>query len=161
LESLLRTKYFKDISPEQVYKIKNFIHLADNKKIPIKEKFEFSIDNVKRPFEIQFIPNPEISCYLIFRELEGIRSRLEGTELQLLEQGIISNDLMRILKYVFQRNTEGFKPTYGEICDYMEITSRTGRKKLRALIENDYLNEIKNGRTKNLTITEKGKMSLP
>jgi hypothetical protein len=58
---------------------------------------------------------------LIFRELEGIRSRLEGTELQLLEQGIISNDLMRILKYVFQRNTEGFKPTYGEICDYIGL----------------------------------------
>jgi predicted transcriptional regulator len=153
-------KYFPSITDEQMGEIYNYMALADKKRLPITEKFEFLLSNVKIPFEVRFIPFHEISSLLEFKELDGLRSRLDGTEIQLLEQGYLSNALMEILKYVFQKNKEGHKPTYTEVCKKLNFSKHTCQKKIRALIRYQYLTEIKTGRAKNLIITERGKMTF-
>jgi hypothetical protein len=152
LESLLKAKFFKDISQEQIYEMEKHIYLANDKRIPIKEKFEFSMNKILRPFNVLVIPFHEVSSLLIFREIDGIRSRLEGTEIQLLAEGILSNNLRRILKYIKQQNEEGHNPTYREIQNALNFSRPTCRKKIRMLILYRYLNEVKIGRMKNLMI---------
>jgi hypothetical protein len=157
LETLFISEYSNYISKDHFCEIERYHQLSKNKNTPFEKNLNLSMDNQLRLFELQILPNIDVSTVLILKE---IQSKLDGKEIELLKEGHLSNDYKRILIYVNLQNKKGYNPTHGELCDYMGFTSRTFRNKKNALIQYNYLIEEKIGRTKNLIITEKGKKSI-
>ena len=160
LEPLLSKKYFDGLLSTKIDELEKNIELAKNKKIQITSQFEIPIEDGVKRFETLVIPEIRNSCQLMIKKIDEIRSIKEGTERQLLAEGHVSNINKKILIYIQQQNIICRNPTYGEISKYMELTSRSIRKRLRSLIEYGYLIDIKTGRMKNLMITERGKNAL-
>ncbi|MFO7967646.1 MAG: PAS domain S-box protein [Archaeoglobaceae archaeon] len=87
------------------------------------------------------------------RQLALIRKETHGIEPRSTEK--VPDDLLNILKYVYSQNRLGVKPCYTEICSELNMSKPTIRKKLRSLVNEDYLSEDYDGRHKRVEITEK------
>ncbi|MFW9902745.1 MAG: PAS domain S-box protein [Candidatus Thorarchaeota archaeon] len=68
----------------------------------------------------------------------------------------VPDDLLKVLRIVYQQNDFGTKPSYTEIGNELEISKPTIRKRVRELMATGYLNEQKSGNRKILELTEKG-----
>jgi predicted transcriptional regulator len=84
----------------------------------------------------------------------------ETHELKLKEYESLSYDLKEILKFIYQENRIGKKPTHTEVINKFNITRATLKKKLVQLENKGLILDIKRGKHKILEITEKGKIFI-
>ncbi|MEE9593834.1 MAG: PAS domain S-box protein [Candidatus Hydrothermarchaeales archaeon] len=93
-------------------------------------------------------------------------STLSKRELRLLEKETseiepmhreIPKDLHEVLRFVYNRNLVGVKPTYTDVRLKMGVSKPTVRKKIRQLSSIGYILETKKGMYKVVELTDKGK----
>ena len=70
----------------------------------------------------------------------------------------LPEELIDILKVVYEQSTRGINPSYTKVGKIMGLSKPTTRKRVRILTNYGYLEESKKGRTKTLDLTEKGRI---
>ncbi len=84
---------------------------------------------------------------LLEKETSTIRSRQQAVKL--------SDDLLEILRLIYNRNQLGLKPSYTEICLDVGISKPTCRKKINQLKNLGFIMSLKSGRKKVVEVTDK------
>jgi len=64
--------------------------------------------------------------------------------------------VFEVMRFVYQQNREGIKPSYSEIGEVLEISKPTVRKRIRHVINRAYAREFARGSYKTLELTEMG-----
>jgi PAS domain S-box-containing protein len=81
----------------------------------------------------------------------------ETTEIEPLFKPKLPDDLISVLKFIYEENTAGIKPSYSQVEHELRVCKPTMRKRIRKLISGGYLIDNKNGRRKVVELTERGK----
>ncbi len=113
------------------------------------------IQNLK---EIAYLQNKIILISLdpyTLKQTELREMEKETKEVEPKNKIILDEKLHELLKYIFDKNVNGEKPSYTEIGQYINSSKPTTRNKIRQLIKKGYLSENTKGRKKILEITEK------
>jgi DNA-binding MarR family transcriptional regulator len=92
----------------------------------------------------------------VFKERELRLLEKETKEVEPIHRGMLSEDLLEILRFIYRQNAVGIKPSYGDIKKEMGISKPTVKKRIRHLVVTGYLKDIEKGRTKIVETTEKG-----
>jgi PAS domain S-box-containing protein len=95
------------------------------------------------------------SSTLTERELRILEKETKPIKPKFLTK--ISEELLEILRLVFQQNNLGNKPTYSFIGDELRISRPTARKRLKQLVATGYLIEHTKGKSKVLEISTQGR----
>jgi len=74
-----------------------------------------------------------------------------------LDKRKIPEELYKILKFIYQENSMGVKPSYINIGHELKISRPTVRKRIRSIISARYAIEIIKGKNKVLELTEMGR----
>jgi len=61
-----------------------------------------------------------------------------------------------VMRFTYQQNREGIKPSYSEIGEALGISKPTVRKRVRHIISRAYAREFARGSYKTLELTEMG-----
>ena len=69
----------------------------------------------------------------------------------------IPEDILEILRFVYNKNHSGIKPAYSDIGAEFTISRPTTRKRIKTLVATGYLAEYRFGIRKVLEVTEKGR----
>jgi PAS domain S-box-containing protein len=72
----------------------------------------------------------------------------------------IAPELHELLRFVYQKNRTGEKPSIKDTMDELGLSRNTVKKRMRRLKDKGYLRVVKYGRTKLLEITEEGRSIL-
>ena len=86
---------------------------------------------------------------LLEKESEEIVTRPEKNKLP--------DEQFKILRYIYEDNIVGVKPTFTQIGQELKISKPTVRKRIRFLISMGYVIEIVKGRNKVVELTEMGR----
>ncbi len=81
-------------------------------------------------------------------------------ETQILEQTNkkrLTKDQQKIIDFVHKQNILGIYPKYKDLEKELKISKPTLRSKIKYLVENDYIIEHKEGRSKNIEVTDKSR----
>ncbi len=70
----------------------------------------------------------------------------------------LPEELVNVLRIVYELSIKGMKPSYTRIGREMGASKPTMRRRIRTLINYGYLEESKKGRTKIVDLTEKGRL---
>ncbi|MHA2290297.1 MAG: PAS domain S-box protein, partial [Promethearchaeota archaeon] len=70
----------------------------------------------------------------------------------------ISEEFLQILKYIFQQNGIGVKPSYSDVGEKLDISRPTARKRIKNLVSRGYLVEHQTGKSKFLELSGKGEL---
>jgi PAS domain S-box-containing protein len=70
----------------------------------------------------------------------------------------IAEEFLEILRFVYQQNNLGLKPSYSGIGEGLQISRPTVRKRVKQLVMTGYLLEQKKGKSKIVEISGKGRM---
>jgi len=92
-------------------------------------------------------------------ELRGFEK--DALEIQTRTSTGLPGDMMETLKYVYQQNVVGVKPTMTGLCTDLRLSRPTARKRIRMLVRTGHLLLSARGRTKVLELTEKGRRAFP
>ena len=68
----------------------------------------------------------------------------------------LPEDLMEILRFIYEHNALGSKPNYTDIRQELSISKPTVGKRIKILINTGYVTENPRGRSKVLELTYKG-----
>ncbi|MFW6185896.1 MAG: PAS domain S-box protein [Halobacteriota archaeon] len=79
----------------------------------------------------------------------------ETSEIEPRDIDKMPEDLLSILKFVYSQNKIGVKPSFTDICDHLNVSKPTVRKKVKTLVNRDYLTESVEGTYKRVEITDK------
>jgi DNA-binding MarR family transcriptional regulator len=69
----------------------------------------------------------------------------------------LPEELIDVLKVVYQHNLKGVNPSYTKVGQEIGVSKPTARRRIRTLVGYGYLEESKRGRTKTVELTEKGR----
>lgn len=123
-----------------------------------RDGFEQTLSFVYDLREIAYLNDSVILLVLDFLTVDGKRLALikkETREIEPRTMEKIPQDLLSILKFVYNQNSLGVKPCYTDICNELNVSKPTMRKKIKYLAEQEYINEDHDGRHKRVKITEK------
>jgi PAS domain S-box-containing protein len=151
-------------------KLITLIEELPNKSVMLIDRLEYLF--LKEGFNnaIQFIFNLKELTYLknliIILSIDSVT--ISERELRVLEKETqeikprfmakIAEELLEILRYVFQQNNLGLKPSYSDIGEGLKISRPTIRKRVKRLKAAGYLLEDKKGKSKVVEISGKGRM---
>jgi len=124
----------------------------------LKKGFNETLKIVFKIREIAYLNNFVIILSVDPSTLSKYQIRKLEKETKVVETRIIARipeEMLNILKFVYQQNNLGIKPSYTEIGDEFEISKPTTRKKVKNLVSTGYLNEHRIGTRKKLELTEK------
>jgi PAS domain S-box-containing protein len=69
----------------------------------------------------------------------------------------LPEDLINILRFVYEQNISGLKPTYSEVEHELKVCKPTMRKRIRQLIGSGFIIDNMKGRSKIVELTDRGK----
>ncbi len=95
--------------------------------------------------------NPET---LSEKELNLLKMETKEVETQHMVK--LPEDLLEVLRYVYQQNNRGIKPIYTDICNDLGISKPTAMSRVRQLVSKGYVTSSAKGRSKIVELTEKG-----
>jgi len=72
----------------------------------------------------------------------------------------VAEELRKILRYIYQQNSTGIKPSYSEVGRSLQISRPTARKRIKRLVITGYIVEQIIGKSKILEISSKGRSLL-
>lgn len=106
-----------------------------------------------------------ISSYLIILSFDPLTLsnqellllKKETFEVELLNKPKLPESLLDVLKFIYEQNKIGIKPSYIDIGREFELSQPTVRNRMRFLISNLYLSETLKGKKKIVELTERGK----
>jgi PAS domain S-box-containing protein len=81
----------------------------------------------------------------------------EGAEIEAMPSIKLHEDLLEVLKIVYERNILGSKPSYKDIEKGLKISKPTVRKRIEGLQHLGYIVVDKKGRRKVLSLTQRGR----
>jgi hypothetical protein len=81
----------------------------------------------------------------------------ETKEIETVYKSKLPEHFFNILKYVYQQNVMGLKPSYTDIGIELEMSKPTVRKRVRELVTTGYLLEFEKGRNKIVELSSRGK----
>jgi PAS domain S-box-containing protein len=165
----LSEKKTKNSMIPDLKKIETRIERLPNRKIVLIDRLDYLITKHGFKKVLMFVHHLKdlavIHNYLIIISVD--QSTLDLQELRLLEKETaeieslyesgLPQDLTDILKYIYQQNISGIKPSYTEIGTDQKLSKPTARKRIRQLISGGYLNEYLKGRCRVLDLNERGK----
>jgi len=125
-----------------------------------KNGFETTLFFIFRLMDIVYLSNHIIIVALdpaIINEKERKLLRKEMRMIESIAEAPLPEELIEILEFVHKRNIMGEKPSYTDIVEAFNISRPTARKRIKNLINEEYIFELTKGRSKVLGITAKGK----
>jgi len=81
----------------------------------------------------------------------------EAKEINPRSRPHIPEDLLDVLKYVYQQNAIGVKPTMTQVREALHLSKPTTSKRVNNLVRAGHLTMVSRGRTKAVELTEKGR----
>ncbi len=81
----------------------------------------------------------------------------ETEEVEALHKARLPEDLLETLRFIYQQNSIGLKPSYTDVRKELRISKPTVRKRIKQLVFAGYLIEVTKGRFKVLELTEKSR----
>jgi PAS domain S-box-containing protein len=115
---------------------------------------------IQRLKEIAIITNKVIIISIDPSILSQTELRLlekEAVEVEPLYKPKLPEHLIDVLKYIYNQNIMGTKPSYTAIGSELHMSKPTVRKRIRVLIAAGYIKENMRGRNKILEMTDRGK----
>lgn len=164
----LAEKNEKNILSPELKKIEAQIEKIPNKSAILIDRLDYIIFKNGFKETVSFIQHLREYAYLsaLIIILSIDPSTLKEGELILLEKETkevesrfiidIPETMFEILRYIYQQNNFGVKPSYTEIQSKMKISKPTARKRIRGLLCFGYISEFVMGNKKNLELTRKG-----
>ncbi len=155
------------ISPN-IGEIENQIEKIPNKSAVLIDRLDYLIFKNNFKEILSFIQHLRDHAYItsLIIILSIDPSTLSKTEIKLLEKETkkiepkfminIPNTMFEILKYVYEQNNLGNKPSYTNIRLKMQITKPTVRKRIKGLLSFGYINEFISGNKKIIELSPKG-----
>ncbi|MFW9904239.1 MAG: PAS domain S-box protein [Candidatus Thorarchaeota archaeon] len=127
----------------------------------LKEGLEKSMQFVYKLKEVTYLRNLVVilsidNATISDRELRILEKETHQIEPRFMAK--IAEEYLEILKFVYQQNDLGLKPSYSGIGKELQISRPTVRKRVKQLIVTGYLLEHKKGKRKIVEISEKGRM---
>ncbi|UCG01595.1 MAG: PAS domain S-box protein [Candidatus Heimdallarchaeota archaeon] len=127
----------------------------------LKEGLENAIQFVYKLKEITYLRNLVVilsidSATISERELLILEKETHQIEPRFMAK--IAEEYLEILRFVYQQNNLGLKPSYSGIGEGLKISRPTVRKRIKQLILTGYLHEHKKGKSKIVEISGKGRM---
>ena len=162
-------EHLKTIS-SNLSKIEQLIEELPNKHVIVidrldylisKNGFETTLFFIFRLIDIAYLSNHIIIVSLdpvTLNEKERKSLRKEMQMIESLSKTTLPEELIEILEFVHKRNIIGDKPSYTDIVETFSISRPTARKRIKNLINEEFIFESTKGRSKVLGITEKGKV---
>lgn len=125
----------------------------------IKNGFKETLKFVFRLNEITYLKNLVVilsvdPTILPKHNIRSLEKETKEIEPRILFR--VPDEWLGILRFVYQQNSLGVKPSYTDIGNELELSKPTTRKRLNHLVATGYLNEQKSGNRKILELTEKG-----
>ena len=160
--------HLKTISSD-LSKIEQLIEELPNKHVIVidrldylisKNGFETTLFFIFRLMDIAYLSNHIIIVSLdpaTLNEKERKSMRKEMRIIESVAEASLPEELIEILDFVHRRNNAGYKPSYTDIVETFKISRPTARKRIRDLINDEFIFELTKGRSKVLGITTKGK----
>ncbi|MHA1898155.1 MAG: winged helix-turn-helix domain-containing protein [Promethearchaeota archaeon] len=104
--------------------------------------------------------NKHLICLIQFNEnlIEENKRKILLSQIKYLEpqnKELISTDKLKILQFIYKKNSEGLKPSVKDLLDNFNISAPTLRKKLKMLINSNFLKIESVGRHKYFVVTDK------
>ncbi|MFO7966361.1 MAG: PAS domain S-box protein, partial [Archaeoglobaceae archaeon] len=81
---------------------------------------------------------------------------METKEVETQQTVKVPEDLLELLRYIYQQNNRGIKPIYTDICNDLGISKPTAMSRVRKLVSKGYVTSNAKGRSKIVELTEKG-----
>ncbi len=156
------------VIPPDLDEIESFVSGLERKKVVLLDRLDYLISKNDFKKILSFVQRLRDIAYFneLFMIISTDPTNLSEDQLKLLEketmeiasqhQGDVSRDLLAILKYVYNQNNIGVKPTYTDIRKAFSISKPTLQKKLDSLISKGYITTNTKGRCKFVELTEKG-----
>jgi PAS domain S-box-containing protein len=124
-----------------------------------KNGFKETLSFVQRLRELVYLKNHVVilaldSATLDERELRQVEK--ETSEVEPMHKARLPDDLLDVLRLIYDLNTKGVRPSYTDIGTEIGVSKPTARKRIRYLITNGYVREIERGNKKVVELTEKG-----
>jgi len=165
-----RFQYFRLTTKNNLDFVLNKVQELSRKTVLLLDRLEFLFLNNSFDDVMKFVFHLNESVYLNNSVvlLSADTTTLTDRQLNTLEREIppleprfmakISEENLSILKFIFQQNKEGIKPSYSEIGNQLQISRPTARKRIKYLISVGYLSEHKLGKTKKVELSSKGEL---
>jgi PAS domain S-box-containing protein len=148
---------FNHISKQNYKKV---IHIDRLDYLISKNGFKKVLEFVQNLLEFAIFSNNIVIISIDPTTLKPRELRLlqkETNEIVPMLKPQLPEDFNEILKFVFEQNMMGLKPSYSEVEHGLGVCKPTMRKRLRKLISSGYLNENIKGRSKVVELSDRGK----
>jgi len=89
-------------------------------------------------------------------QIHNLEKETKGIELRSL--ATLSEENLDVMRLIYQQKNLGMKPSYSDVGNELKISRPTARKRIKRLVAKGYLVEHKRGNSKELDLTEKGKL---
>ncbi|MHA2247409.1 MAG: PAS domain S-box protein [Candidatus Hodarchaeales archaeon] len=125
-----------------------------------KKGFDDAIQFVYKWSDISYLNNLIILLSVDVSTLSDIQLSILEKETKKIEPRFlarISEELLEILRFVYQQNNLGLKPSYSDTSKELQTSRPTVRKRITNLVTTGYLIDPRKGNKKVLEITEKGR----
>ncbi len=86
-----------------------------------------------------------------------IQIEKETMDIEPITKQRLTKDLQKIIEFTHKQNVLGLYPKYKDLEIEMSVSKPTLRNKIRWLVKNNYIIEHKDGRSKNLEVTDKSR----
>ena len=93
----------------------------------------------------------------VFTNIEIKLIEKETKEITPIEKEKLPDAMLEILKYIYNKNLVGIKPTFSDIGREIDITRPTIGKRIGYLTSSNYITVITKGRNKVIELTDKGR----
>ncbi len=125
-----------------------------------KTRFEKILSFVQRLRETAYLKNHVVilsvdPSVLDMRELRQIEK--ETAAIEPWYKTKLPEELFNTLKVIYEQNTKGVNPSYTMVGYHIGASKPTIRKRIRTLMSYGYVTESKKGRSKVVSLTEKGR----
>jgi PAS domain S-box-containing protein len=127
----------------------------------LKEGLKNAMQFVYKLKEIAYLKNLVVILSIDNTTISERELRILEKEAQQIEPRFmakIAEEFLEILRFVYQQNNLGLKPSYSGIGEVLKISRPTVRKRVKQLIVTGYLHEHKKGKSKIVEISGKGRM---
>ena len=127
----------------------------------LQEGLEKAIQFVYKLKEITYLRNLVVILSIdnaTISERELLILEKETHQIKPLFMAKIAEEFLEILRFVYQQNNLGVKPSYSAIGEELQISRPTVRKRLKQLTATGYLLEHKKGKRKLVEISGNGRM---
>jgi len=84
----------------------------------------------------------------------------ETLQMERYPEADLSEDLLELLRKVYERNSHGVKPTRTDLCRELSLSHPTVRKRIADLVAMELIWQARSGRSTVVEMTEKGRRAL-